>query len=1052
MCTYNSIRNNFLGLIFLFVLMMPSLVFAKYDVKGDVNQNINNYSGGSSYSQERGGYNTATDEDPSKANLKLFNTVETKTELTPSELTGLKVKLEKGGSKVDLDSLTTDNVYTINTGRETIFVYDPKVDKNDPNNATDQQMLGLATADARMYIYKNPPLKESSEGEASLGYIDQDRGLEPGSTVANKNYLSNLKQNQKLAQEKIKETAAAWKQAGDELDAFKKSGVNDPVQKAVLEANLAKAEQDQRNANHKAYTNQEALTAAENKAKASAIPPPDDASCGFSITSPTAPFSFHCLLSMVSKFTNIGFKFVSFVAYVTGTLFDYSLELSMNSAEFFKKLGVIEITWSFIRDILNMTFIFILLWTAVQILIGNEAKYNAKKTLTSVILVAILINFSLFAAKLMVDGSNIVSLKIYEAMKSNSESADATISERIMNTVGLSTLYNVTEIFSTETIQAEGQCASNPGALITVSVMGSIFLIILSLALGLAAILFLIRLVNIIFLFIKSPFWVWGYVMPGSSTISKFKDEWWSQMRHVLIFPIVYLFWMLVAVIIFEKLGTVKTVSATGEARGGSSLIDLICNAPTSSTAGFGQSISLVAIFGIVIIFMMQAIKYGFANASGPQGSIGGDLSKKWAGKFAGYQTAMTKGLAQKSWNGTKAAGRMSVGAARGSLKFAGKQGGRVVGAGIGGAIGAIRKKDGSRWEGFKDGAAHGDITTKEALRDMARDVTTSAAAGGHNITAGLAARVASRYSDPKNSEDQTRKQLDAARSASTIASTERKSDAIEAATRVDTFKEWAKKHPLGTNDQYADYAEENMTRRIEGMYGKGIANLDGKGGQTHIQNLRKATLIRYKENQKDENGNDVIDPSDLTGKRIMQVDKIKFNENAMYEGLKEIRAHEKTAKSIKINKKRVTMFAGTKAQAEVDAIAAKEKIGEAKSRGKLSDENKSESLKKAIGSLEAKIKKLPDDTDILNSVNDYVPYSGKGDNEDTVKKLNTAVNDYTYGTPAEQSANQEKIDKALNAHKEHVSKQKAELVKKQSEYNKHQNSIEEKAKKEKEK
>lgn len=1030
-------RNNFLGLILVSLFLIPTISFAKVDVPGDTTQSLNSNSSGSYYIGNKnntlGNVMDATFLNylPAGAVVKqlagkdeayftLHNSNQRKIKITSEEFDALKIKLKEDGSPASIvNNLTIDNVTVRNTDDVTMYVYDRTM--NDAKN-NDSVYIGYATKRGEFYTDLKTPIVESNEGNQKLDIIDQAQGRPAGTTINRKNLLTNTSLEEKLSQEKLSQATAELDAAKKELEDAQKSG--DPARIAAAQARLAEATKNATLAQNAYNASASASQAAQNAATASAQPGAGIPSCD-SILSLSGN---NCILWWIAKMTNVGFKLVSFLAYVTGTLFDYSLELSINSAEFFKKLGVVEVTWAFIRDILNMSFIFILLWTAVQILIGNEAKYSAKKVLTNVIIVAILMNFSLFAAKLMVDGSNIVSLKIYEAMKSNTESKNATISERVMNTVGLSTLYNVQDILKTDKIQAEGYCATNPAALITISVMGSIFLIILCLALGLAAILFLVRLVNIIFLFIKSPLWVWGYVMPGNSSISRFKDEWWAEMKHVLIFPIAYLFWMLVAVIVFEKLGTVKTVSADGTAVGGVSLLDLICNGP--GAGGIGQSISLVAIFGIVIIFMMKAIEYGVKKGVGAPTSLGNDISKKWANKFSGYQTAMTQGLMKKTAKGvgnvasygSDAAVRASVGAAKVPLRVA---------TGIAGAKTNIAKGE-KGWEGFKDGYLNSSIKTKEVFRDMARNQ----AVNGGAITDLLginraAAKLAVKYDDPKNSAGETKKQADERRSKGAVEDETNMYKAIDKTYKVQTQKDWLKKNPTGTNEDYEEYVVKKMTARTDALLGAGISGKTSTNGKSHIENLRAATLTRYMEDKKDEYG---VVMKDDEGKAI-KVERVRFNEHAMHKALPDIIEHHTTGagtEALKIGKEKFTTFRNIKAKARIKAISDQVKKDKNSTQRKEAVENEIKAIEKAI----EKIQDLPPKDKIESFIERKAEYTEKGSNEKTIRDINKAIIEVNAaGTDIVRLENaKRKLAEAKASYLDHVEKKSQELVKKQAE------------------
>ncbi|MBC7766540.1 hypothetical protein H7Y21_00905 [Arenimonas sp.] len=1060
---HNSLRNNFFGVFLFLVLLVPGVVGAAYDygttntVKlkqagwSDVeikklNQNVNNLNTGSTYKSFYNGIDLS---------VNLYNTDPKKNSLTPIELEGLKEKLKEGGSNVKQETLVSEKVYQINDGNTTNYVYDPTPD-NKTNN--DTVVLGTATSERLFLSYKTPVAKErvgatrdenvTSKSANSLDGVlnanDIANGRQSGATISKKNYITNLEVDQaNLIQQKV--------DAEDEVNRLQQQlqQSTDPTQTALIQKSLADATARMNNASSSLTGVNNSLSGAYNAQAAASYNARNTTptTCG----TPSAGglitnyFNINCVVSLVSWITNIIFKFTSFIAYIAGTLFDYSLELSINSAQFFKKLGVIEITWQFIRDILNMTFIFILLWTAVQILIGNDAKYNAKQVLTKVIIVAILINFSLFAAKLMVDGSNVVSLKIYEAMKQPStEGKDASISERIMNTVGLSTLYNVTDIFDETKTKSPSGCVNNPGGLITIAIMGSIFLIILSLALGLAGILFLVRLVNIIILFIKSPLWVWGYVLPGNSFVSKQKDEWWSQMMHVLTFPIVYLFWMLVAVIIFDSLSSAKTET------GG--LLALICNTPGTQNGGAGTMISLVAIFCIVIIFMMKAIEYGVSHAAGPKGSVGGAFSTKMANKFAGYQTAMTKGLAKKAGSGVLAVGGISAGAANRGLLFARDTAGRVGGAGIS----ALHKgeKEDNVWKRAKDGFFNPGIETKEAFRDMARKTVVSTQGGALDYlgVTSKAAKIAEKYKDPTNKAGETKKQADARRSSNAVADETRKADAIEQQFKILTGKEWLKKNSGGTLAQYKQYVENKIETRTDAVYGKNIVNAPAANGNTHLENLREAAVVEYEEEKRDANGRV---ERDTTGKAIMEK-KFKLDEYAMRGAMQKMAKEDKVKDLLKSQKTKFTTFQHIEAEARIKALDTNEKTQRVLAKKKTDDSEKTRNYENDIPDLKETIEKMElqkGDVDaavgakVQLMINPQTDYNGK-----PVRAVNSAIAKLNLERRKGGGADPSKILKLeetlANAHQtytDHIKKTRSDLTEKETAFMDHLAKLDEK-------
>jgi len=107
-------------------------------------------------------------------------------------------------------------------------------------------------------------------------------------------------------------------------------------------------------------------------------------------------------------FYYIFFVPTSFLFSLSGQLLDWAMGFTLDSNSY-KGSGAtfVEQGWKIARDIANIMFIFILLWVGIGTILGNH-NVNAKNTIKNVILVALLLNFSLFFARVVIDASNIL--------------------------------------------------------------------------------------------------------------------------------------------------------------------------------------------------------------------------------------------------------------------------------------------------------------------------------------------------------------------------------------------------------------------------------------------------------------------------------------------------------------------------------------------------------------------------------------------------------------------------------------------------------------------
>jgi hypothetical protein len=108
------------------------------------------------------------------------------------------------------------------------------------------------------------------------------------------------------------------------------------------------------------------------------------------------------------------------VAAIMGLFLDWVLLHSISSQSY--KGGMIEAGWEILRDFTNIIFVFALLVLAFQLVLGRQSR-GGKITLVKTILVAIVINFSLFATYAVIDASNILAHTMYNKIETTGDIA-----------------------------------------------------------------------------------------------------------------------------------------------------------------------------------------------------------------------------------------------------------------------------------------------------------------------------------------------------------------------------------------------------------------------------------------------------------------------------------------------------------------------------------------------------------------------------------------------------------------------------------------------------
>jgi hypothetical protein len=270
----------------------------------------------------------------------------------------------------------------------------------------------------------------------------------------------------------------------------------------------------------------------------------DKVSCISKIGECIFTFAAETLLRLTSLLTGISGVILNGVV----------LHTVVNMAESYRQIGAIDSAWGVIRDVANMGFIFVLMYAAIQKILGIGK--DTQKLIVNVIVVAILINFSLFATQLVIDASNIIAITFYESIAPGSvqrgvvtnyfASGGTGISGVIMDKLSLASLYQTT-----------GKII-DMSSIITIGFMGSLFLLIASFVFFAIAFMLIIRYVVLILVLILSPIAFVAMVFPGlKSQATRWKD---ALIGQALFAPI---FFMLIWITLYLLDGIMGTFGGT---------------------------------------------------------------------------------------------------------------------------------------------------------------------------------------------------------------------------------------------------------------------------------------------------------------------------------------------------------------------------------------------------------------------------------------------------------------------------------------------------------
>lgn len=335
--------------------------------------------------------------------------------------------------------------------------------------------------------------------------------------------------------------------------------------------------------------------------------------------------SFDIVGALLSPIGWLIMQLTSYITMLAGMALNASIYYSVvKMSENIGQVDGINTAWGTIRDVANMGFIFILLWAAIQKIIGIGKDTN--RLIVNMIVAAILINFSLFFTKFIIDIANILALAFYKVMVpgniTSANYADVGLSNAMMDALRVSSIW-----------QATGTTFSGGNAII-IMLLSSVVLLITAFIFFAAAIMFVIRYVVLIFVLILSPIAFISQVFPGLQGQAK---KWWDALLGQAFFAPIYFLLMWVTIVVAN--GITSKVFLTGSAS--SATFGSVFSEP-------GSNISILINFAVIIGFLIVSLIVAKSQAD-KAGPVAKSMTK-WAMGVAG---GASFGLAGRFARGT---------------------------------------------------------------------------------------------------------------------------------------------------------------------------------------------------------------------------------------------------------------------------------------------------------------------------------------------------------------------------------------------------------------
>lgn len=236
---------------------------------------------------------------------------------------------------------------------------------------------------------------------------------------------------------------------------------------------------------------------------------------------------------------------------VAGDFFDTMLGISLDRQ--FIDADFANQGWTVARDLANVAFIFILLYIAISTIL-QASSANIRRIVPRLIIVALLVNFSLFFTKVVIDSSNILALAFYNNISVTETIAvegdgyvttsivEKDISKRLVDAFSPATIIG-SQSFNQWSEDNSG--ASSIAALAVTFLGATVVYAVAAYVLLIVGILFVGRLLALWFLMVGAPVAFLAWIMPDKT--GSFASKWWNfLLRQSFLAPFFLFFLFLI--------------------------------------------------------------------------------------------------------------------------------------------------------------------------------------------------------------------------------------------------------------------------------------------------------------------------------------------------------------------------------------------------------------------------------------------------------------------------------------------------------------------------
>ncbi len=287
------------------------------------------------------------------------------------------------------------------------------------------------------------------------------------------------------------------------------------------------------------------------------------------------------------------------------------------------ELEVVDIGWTAVRDFSNMFFIFALLYIAILTILGLAGS-NTKRWVAHLIIGAILINFSLFATKVVIDTGNVLAVGFWEQLKSDQGGTEVnSAAAHFMQGFKIQTVYSSEDQNANDgagealKLNDSSRTIINLGGAILMFIAGYLFLA--------GAVMMIVRTVTLILLMIFSPFAFLGFSLPKGGG---FAHTWLNKLIGSTFVAPAFIFMLYLNALIINALDLTKLANAD-------------TSAYSAAFLGHANNFEIILNFVTLTILLLSSMTVANAVSSGA-----GTQAGSWSKKLLGYGGGLAVGAA----------------------------------------------------------------------------------------------------------------------------------------------------------------------------------------------------------------------------------------------------------------------------------------------------------------------------------------------------------------------------------------------------------------------